>query len=64
MSNDAKEQIKYVLTLLRAVDMTHGLSAAVDDKGHILFFSTAEYEEKGNVKDCDGVGIDIQNLVR
>lgn len=64
MSDDAKEQLKYVLTLLRAVVMANHLSVAADDKGHVLFFSTEEYEKKKNVKDCDGIGIDIQNLVR
>ena len=64
MNDEVKEQLRYVLTLLRAVVMSNHLSVAADDKGHVLFFSTAEYEQKKNVKDCDGIGIDIQNLVR
>ena len=64
MSNDAKEELRYVLSLLKMVVMHHHLSVASDDKGHVLFMSTDEYLEKQSVKDCDGIVIDIKNLVR
>ena len=65
MSEDAKEKVKYVLSLLKMVCMRNGLSVAADPDGHILFFSTDEYLKKGkNVAKCDGLVLDIQNLVR
>lgn len=64
MSEEAKETIRYILSLLKMCITANRLSVGTDDKGHILFFSTDEYLQKGEVSKCDGIVIDIQNLVK
>ena len=65
MTEDAKEEVKYVLSLLKITCIKNKLSIATNPDGHLVFFSTEEYIANGNkVQGCDGIVIDIKDLVQ
>ena len=65
MNEETKHQLAYIFSLLRMTVMANKLSIATDPDGHILFFSTEEYMEKGEVSKCkDGCVFDIKDLVK
>lgn len=65
MSEETKEKIQFIFSLLKMTIAANRLSVGADDKGHILIFSTDEYLANGkDIKKCkDGIVIDIKNLV-
>lgn len=65
MSEETKEKIQFIFSLLKMTIAANRLSVGADDKGHILIFSTEEYIANGNkVQGCDGIVIDIKDLVQ
>ncbi len=65
MTEDAKEEVKYVLSLLKITCIKNKLSMGTDMDGHLVFFSTEEYVKNGNeVHGLDGIVINIRDLVQ
>ena len=68
MTDETKNEIKAVLTLLKNTLVSNGVSIALagsddtgKDDGCIMFFDTAEYCRTGKYK---GVSVKITDLVR
>ena len=63
MTDETKQEIEVVLTLLKNTLVSNGVSIALEkkDDGCICFFDTAEYCRTGKFK---GISVKTINLVR
>lgn len=63
MTDETKNEIKAVLTLLKNTLVSNGVSIALEkkDDGCIMFFDTAEYCRTGKFK---GISVKTKDLVR
>lgn len=63
MTDETKQEIEVVLTLLKNTLVSNGVSIALEkkDDGCICFFDTAEYCRTGKFK---GISVKITDLVR
>lgn len=63
MNEEVKEQIGYVLSLLKMILKDNNLGVGIDKRGNILFFDSKKYRETGSIKDCDGIAVNIKEFV-
>ena len=63
MTDETKQEIEVVLTLLKNTLVSNGVSIALEkkDDGCIMFFDTAEYCRTGKFK---GISVKTVDLVR
>ena len=63
MTDETKQEIEVVLTLLKNTQVSNGVSIALEKKedGCICFFDTAEYCRTGKFK---GISVKTMDLVR
>ena len=63
MTDETKQEIEVVLTLLKNTLVSNGVSIAIEkkDDGCICFFDTAEYCRTGKFK---GISVKTMDLVR
>ena len=64
MTEEQKQEVTFVLSLLKMTLIKNKLAMATSKKGDILIFSSEEYLAKdGKLADCDGIVTNIKDLV-
>lgn len=63
MNDEQKQELTMVLELLHTTIVKNHISMATDGNGNILFFDTAEYLDKKDVKKCNGLAVNVQDFV-